>query len=260
MSFDLGVWYSDVPMTVEQARSYFEHINGDWVDVRRRAAFDEFLKALEARFPDLRSPDDPPADPDEPPKALLMSGTEMKSAPPPGPDAVEAMRKRRPPPEDSPWAASLTPHGAGIALSIRGSKVGKVAPMVVELALGHRLVVYDPQDDRVLQPPALAGRPAEAGPVPRLQLDVAGNAPAVQAKITLDGGVVLDETLPSRREAHRRARALTLENKVDFYAVSDPGSLAQGMVWEPIPPGDPRYPPASGPNVQFYELKPAKQP
>jgi len=31
MSFDLGVWHSDAPMSVEQARSYYAHINSDWV-------------------------------------------------------------------------------------------------------------------------------------------------------------------------------------------------------------------------------------
>jgi hypothetical protein len=61
MSFDLGVWYSDTPMSVEQAKSYYAHINSDWVDLRRRPEFDKFVLALRARFADLRSSNDPPA-------------------------------------------------------------------------------------------------------------------------------------------------------------------------------------------------------
>jgi hypothetical protein len=29
MSFDLGIWYSEAPMTAEEAGAYFEHINSD---------------------------------------------------------------------------------------------------------------------------------------------------------------------------------------------------------------------------------------
>ena len=39
MSFDLGVWYSEAPMSLDQAQSYYEHINSDWVDLRRRPEF-----------------------------------------------------------------------------------------------------------------------------------------------------------------------------------------------------------------------------
>ena len=254
MSFDLGVWYSEAPMSVEQAQDYYERINGDWVDVRRRSEFDAFMTLLEARFPDLRSPDDPPVDPDEPPDSLLMSVAEMRAAPSPGPEWAEEMRRKRPSPEDSPWAATLSPTGSGIALSLTWSRVGAVAPEIVALAARANLLVYDPQDDRVFVPPALAGRQEAAMAAPRVRLEIAGNAPNVQAKIMLDDRVLFDATVASRREAHRQARSLTLEHGLDHYAVSDPHALAQAISWEPVPAGDPPIP--GSPPILQMKLRP----
>jgi len=257
MSFDLGIWYSDAPMSVEQAQDYYEHINIEWVDLRRRAEFDAFLTQLQARFPDLRSPDDPPADPDEPPYSLLMSVAEMKSAPPPGPEWAEEMRRKRPAPENSPWAATLSPTGSGITLSLTWSKVDAVAPEIVDLAARTNLLVYDPQDGRVFVPPALAGRQEAAMAPPRMRLEIAGNAPDVRAKIALDDRMLFDATVPSRREAHRHARTLTLEQGLDHYAVSDPYALAQGISWEPVSQGDPLSgaPTPAGPPILRMKLR-----
>jgi hypothetical protein len=238
MSFDLGVWYSEAPMSVEQAESYYEHINEDWVDLRRQPEFDAFLVQLQARFPDLRSPDDPPADPDEPPSSLLMSVAEMRAAPPPGPEWAEEMQRKRPSPEDSPWAATLSPTGSGIALSLTWSNVAAVAPEIVALAARANLIVYDPQEDRVFIPPALSGRHETAMAPPRVRLEIAGNAPNVHATIMLDDRVLFDATVASRREAHLQARSLTLEHGLDHYAVSDPHALAQAISWEPVPADD----------------------
>jgi hypothetical protein len=255
MSFDLGVWYSEAPMSLAQAESYYEHINSDWVDLRRRAEFDAFLLALQARFPDLRSPDDPPADPDEPPISLMQSVAEMKSAPQVGPEWLEEMRKKRPAPEDSPWAGTLDPHGSGIALSITWSNVERVGPVVVELAARANLLVYDPQNSRVFVPPALTGKEPAAIPSPRVTLQVVGNAPNVQATVTLDDRVMFDATVASRREAHRHARALTLEHGLDHYAVKDPHSLSGSMIWEPVSPDDPLLGVPRIPGTELLKLK-----
>jgi hypothetical protein len=251
MSFDLGVWYCEAPMSLDQAESYYQHINSDWVDLRRRAEFDGFLAALQARFPDLRSPDDPSADPDEPPVSMMMSVAEMKSAPQVGPEWLEEMRKKRPAPEDSPWAATLGPHGSGIALSITWSNVERVAPVVVEFAARANLLVYDPQNSRVFAPPALAGKVVAAIAPPRVTLQIDGNAPNVKAIVTLDDRALFDTTVPSRREAHRHARALTLEHGLDHYAVKDPHSLSASMIWEPAAPIGAPMPAGS----QLFELR-----
>jgi hypothetical protein len=255
MSFDLGVWYSETPMSLDQAESYYEHINSDWVDLRRRAEFDAFLLALQARFPDLRSPDDPPIDPDEPPISLMMSVAEMKSAPQAGPERPEEMRKKRPVPDDSPWAATLDPQGSGIALSITWDKVETVAPVVVDLAARANLLVYDPQNSHVFVPPALAGKEAAAMAPPRMTLQVAGNAPNVQAKILLEDRVLLDAPVASRREAHRHARALALENGLDHYAVKDPHSLSQSISFEPVSPDNPLLGMPMPPGTQLFDMK-----
>jgi hypothetical protein len=255
MSFDLGVWYSEAPMNLDQAQSYYEHINSDWVDLRRRPEFDAFLLALQARFPDLRSPDDPAADPDEPPRSLMMSVAEMKSAPQVGPEWLEEMRKKRPVPDDSPWAGTLDPHGSGIALSITWDKVETVAPVVVDLAARANLLVYDPQNSRVFVPPALAGKEAAAIPSPRVTLQVAGNAPNVKAIVMLDDHALLDTIVGSRREAHRHARALTLEHGLDHYAVKDPHSLSGSMSWEPLSPDDPLLGVPRTPGTELFKLK-----
>jgi hypothetical protein len=255
MSFDLGVWYVDAPMSVEQAQDYYEHINVDWVDLRRRPEFDAFLTLLQAQFPDLRSPDDPPADPDEPPDSLLMSVAEMKSAPAPGPEWAMEMQKKRPAPENSPWAATLSPTGSGIALSLTWDNVEAVAPVIVALAARANLLVYDPQDDRVFVPPGLAGRDEAAMAPPRVRLEVAGNAPSVRARIVLDDRALPDATLPSRREAHRRARALALEHGFDHYEVKDPHSLSQSISWESVGPDDPQYEAPGLPGSQILRMR-----
>jgi hypothetical protein len=259
MSFDLGVWYSDVPMTNAVALAYYEHINSDWVDVCRRAEFDGFLSELVARFPDLRSPDDPPADPDDPPDSLLTSAAELKAAPPRGPESMAALQKKRPAPVESPWAATLGPIGSSIALSITWDRVREVAPVVVKLAARFHLIVFDPQADRVFLAPELMGGKPEANlPPPRVTVQIDGDAPKVHAVIKLDGHVAIEETMSSRREAHRRARALTLENGLGLYAVDDPRALSQALTWVPVPdgelPGVPRVTP-SGDNIEIRKLK-----
>src|SRR5260370_30319431 len=105
---------------------------------------------------------------------MMERVVEMKSAPQAGPEWLEEMRKKRPAPEDSPWAATLDPHGSGIALSITWSKVEMVVLVVVDLAARANLLVFDPQSSRVFAPPALAGKPTAAIPPPRVTLQVDG--------------------------------------------------------------------------------------
>jgi hypothetical protein len=266
MSFDLGVWYSDAPMTLEQARSYYARINEDWVDLRRWPEFDEFLRLLLDRFPDPSGRAAAAIDPDEPPGALLMSIGELKTlaknsppAPQFTPEQMEDMRKKAENAaatmKKTPWAGSMTPTGSGIALGIGWGDVETVAPVVVSLAARTHLLVYDPQNSRVCVPPALAGRDAAAIPSPRVTLTVAGNSPDVHAIVALDDRVLLDVTVPSRREAHRQARALTLEHGLDYYAAKDPRSLAQSMTLTPISPDDPLHAVPLPPGAEAFELK-----
>jgi hypothetical protein len=265
MSFDLGVWYSDAPMSVEQARSYYAHINSDWVDLRRRPEFDEFLTTLRARFPDPRAPDARPADPDEPPGSLMMSVGELMSrvksepAPPPlTPEQMDEWRRTSPTlqaeMENPSPELSLNPTGSGLAISISWSDVETVAPVVVDIAARANVLVYDPQNRRVFVPPALAGKAASAIAPPRVTLQVVGNAPNVHATITLDERVLLEVTVPSRREAHRHARDLALGHGLDHYAVDDPRSLSQSMTLKPMSPDNPLRAITLPPGAEAFEL------
>src|SRR5579859_2259728 len=110
MTYDVGVWHSDRPMTSAEAASYYRRINHDWVVVRRCRQFDDFWLELLRRLPDLRSPDSPPADLDAPPLSLLMSRDDLLT--PPTHEQTEAVRLQAPPPEEAPWAATLRPTGS----------------------------------------------------------------------------------------------------------------------------------------------------
>jgi hypothetical protein len=257
MSFDLGVWYSDVPLTREEAGEFYARLNGNRVFVRRHPQFDAFWSELIARFPDQRSPDDPPADFDELSSNLLQTPAEIK--PRPMPDAAaqaaffEAERNKRPVPEDSPWAATLAPAGSAVALPILGSNVRDVAIDVFIMVRRHGLVIFNPQETWVWYPPKLKRRKPRPAP-PLLRLRIAGTTPELAVTIRLDEEVLLQATLPSRREAHAQTRALTIEKGLAFYDVDDPGSLAQSIVWAPMEPGDPNYPPGAMPSVEVSTL------
>jgi hypothetical protein len=66
------------------------------------------------------------------------------------PDSGPASRR-----EESPWADS--PLGVGIdhvTVSLRNGDTGDVIGTILDLAARHDLVVFDPQDETVIRPPA----------------------------------------------------------------------------------------------------------
>lgn len=228
MSFDLGVWYSDVPLTSEEAGQFYVSLNRNRVFVRRRPEFDAFWQELVARFPDLRSPDDPPADLDAPPAVMLETPEEQQarsSDPAASAAFFEALRNKAPAPEDSPWATTLSPAGASVVMSIVSDRVGEVATEVLAMAKRHGLLLFDPQEPWLWFPPELEeGAPGVARPVVRLE--IAGAVPELKVTIRRGEETLLQETIATRQEAHGRARALTLEAGNDFYDVDDPASVA----------------------------------
>lgn len=238
MSFDIGVWYSDAPMTQMEAAAFYRHINTDWVVVRRHPEFDAFLTELLARLPDLAAPGVAQAELDEPPKSMLLTIGDIRNRPPPTPEQLRAIREQVPedPPENSPWAAGVGPGGAAVALPIRWDRVREAAPIIYDLAARHGLIVYDPQSGKVALPPSPQWPGPDAMPGPTMRISSAGSKLAVT--ITLDDRIVLESELSSRREAHSRARALTLQYGRTYYAVDDPSCLAQSIKFEPIAPED----------------------
>jgi hypothetical protein len=258
MSFDLGVWYSDAPMTQQEAAAFYRHINTDWVVVRRHPQFDAFWTELLKYLPDLRGIAGPQADLDEPPNSLLLTAQDIRNLPPPTAEQLQAIREQAPedPPENSPWAATLAPAGSAVALPIRGSRVREAAPVVYDLAARHGLVFYDPQSGKVTLPPKLLQPVAGAMPTSGPTLHISGAAPNLAVRVTLDDRILLESELSSRREAHSHARALTLQYGRNYYAVDDPDCLTQSIKLEPIAPEDlrPVFREALAPGGQLYRL------
>jgi hypothetical protein len=256
MSFDLGIWYSEAPMTADEAGAYFEHINSDWVVVRRAAEIDAFLRDLLERFPDGWYPKPPPDSPDDPPIALLQSAAELRAT------AAAVAANGVPPawpseePEDMPWATSpIAAQGSTVTLSISFSAVQRTAPVVHELAMRHGLVFYDPQSHHVALPRSLADKTTPALPPRRLMLRISGKPPNLGSTLLLDGVALGAGVVASRREAHAEARQLALSHRLDHYQVEDPGSLAQSLRWEPVSNNDLGLPGTVMPGVVVSQLK-----
>jgi hypothetical protein len=258
MSFDLGVWYSDVPLTREEAGEFYRHLNEDRVFVRRHPQFDAFWADLRAMFPDRASPEEPETDFGDWDSAMLQTPADLKAeaAAPvvPAPTLPEMPPAAVPYDDDTPWAATPAPAGFAVALPIRWSRVDEVAPDIFTLVRRHELVIFNPQETWVWFPPKLKRRKARpAAPLVRLQ--IAGKAPELAVTIRLDADVLLQATLPTRRAAHAQARASTLEKGLAFYEVDDPGSLAQSLVWDAMDPGSPDHPPGVPPGAQVSTLR-----
>jgi hypothetical protein len=226
MSFDLGVWYSDVPMSGEEAGEFYVRLDRNRVFVRRYPQFDAFWEELNQRFPDLRSPDDPPVDLDALPPSVLETPAEQEarvSDPAASAAFFAALRDKAPEPEDSPWAATLSPSGASVVISIVSSRVGEVATEVLAMAKRHGLLFFDPQELWVWFPPELEeGAPRVVPPL--VTLEIAKAVPELKVTIRRGEEMLLQETIATRQEAHGRTRALTLAAGNDFYDVDDPGS------------------------------------
>jgi hypothetical protein len=247
MSFDLGVWYSDVPLTREEAGEFYQHLNRNRIFVRRHPQFDAFWKELMARFPDSTAPEEPQIGLDERDSDMLQTPAEREAAdaafaanPPPLPDNFDP--STFPVDDDSePWAATLAPNGFAVAMPIRFSRVDELAVEIFTLVRRHGLVIYNPQEHWVWYPPKLDRRKPRPVP-PVLRLQIAGKIPALSVTLSLGNDPVLQATLPTRLEAHATACASAIEKGLDFYEVDDPASVAQSLYWEPLEPDDPGYP------------------
>lgn len=125
MSFDLGVWYSDVPVSRSQAAKFYQDLceNGlDSESLRGTDRIEAFYRELTARWPEI--------------------------------DTV---------PEEkvgdfnfSPWSCNLDRYGTAIIMCCVWSEAAKVEQFVREAAHKHGLVFYDPQADRVRLPDQLS--------------------------------------------------------------------------------------------------------
>jgi hypothetical protein len=127
MSFDLGVWHTDRALDATAADDVYQALcegeptpsDGSLTPSPRVR---EFLAALGARHPDLDSLPD---------------------------DAVDA----------SPWSSGFEYSEAHAIFNIRWSYAAQMLTEIRELAAAFRLLVYDPQAEKVYNPPHLARPP-----------------------------------------------------------------------------------------------------
>ena len=128
MSFDLGVWHATRALNAEAADAVYQALcegatlpeDGSIATSLRVAAF---MAELGSRFPDLDSLPD---------------------------DDVAA----------SPWASGFENSDQYAIFNIRWSAAKTMLPAIRALAMKHELVLYDPQDESVYNPPSLQSIPA----------------------------------------------------------------------------------------------------
>lgn len=124
MSFDLGIWHSEVALSEEEAGDVYARLcDGTWAPDGEHESLHAFYAALCATYPEIDAlPDDEAA--------------------------------------HSPWSCEHSRSGMHVIVSISGSAPANVAEFVVALAETHGLVCYDPQGPDLYLPPGLrsAGR------------------------------------------------------------------------------------------------------
>lgn len=120
MSFDLGVWYPDRRLTIEEAREFYLRLSeGDVTGVVAHASVDAFYRDLVARHPEI----------DDIPEERLDDHAFC------------------------PWSCAMDRSPGHILLSCVWSQADAVLQLVITLANAHGLVVFDPQADAIDHPP-----------------------------------------------------------------------------------------------------------
>jgi hypothetical protein len=119
MSFDLGVWHSDRPITDQEAGDlYVKLCEQTWIPIEQNAAVDAFYAELNSRYPEIDT----------------LPENELDSC---------------------PWSCAHDRSGLHVLMAITWSRCADVSSVVVELAAKHGLVCYDPQESKVYLPPDL---------------------------------------------------------------------------------------------------------
>ena len=119
MSFDLGVWHSEQPLTEAEASDIYLRLCEEWPYLGgENSAVQSFYQELVQHWPELDSiPEDQVGDF-----------------------------------EVSPWSCELNHSGMAVVMSCVWPKASEVAEYVTDLARKHRLVTFDPQANRVTLP------------------------------------------------------------------------------------------------------------
>jgi hypothetical protein len=124
MSFDLGVWHSDGPLTDQEAGDlYVKLCEQTWIPIEENAAVAAFYAELTNRYPEIDT--------------LPEEGL-----------------------DNCPWSCAHDRSGLHVLMAMVWSRCGEIAPQVRELAEKHGLVCFDPQESKVYLPPHLKPQPS----------------------------------------------------------------------------------------------------
>ena len=135
MSCDYGVWYSEQPVTREQAGSIYIALCQDWPFLEgEQPSVRAFYEDLIKRWPELDSiPEDKIGDHDY-----------------------------------CPWSCEISHSGMAVVTACVWPMADKVGLFMRELATKHNLVFYDPQSERVSLPQQLKNARAKSSWLTRL--------------------------------------------------------------------------------------------
>lgn len=119
MSFDLGVWHAEKPLTADEAQQVYLKLCEDWPHLEgANSNVDAFYNELTQQWAEIYTiPEGKVGDFDL-----------------------------------CPWSCALSHSGMAIVMSCVWPKAEEVARRVIELAEKHQLVLYDPQSDSVILP------------------------------------------------------------------------------------------------------------
>ncbi len=133
MSFDLAVWNDEVPLTHAQASEIYQRLCEEWPYLEGQSPHVEaFYQELIQRWPEIDTILD---------------------------DRVDDI-------DLCPWSCALNHSGKAVVIACVWPKAAEVAQFVEKLARRHRLVLFDPQANRVILPEHLA--PPKSGFFQRL--------------------------------------------------------------------------------------------
>ena len=122
MSFDLGVFHVDSPISSSEAAEIYVQLCEGNVDVVNPSEnIDSFVQELTSQYPQIDDYSDEDVD-------------------------------------DCPWSTSFDISDGSVVMPMVWSRVEEVAPVVMRLAAKYDLACYDPQEDRVILPPSLSRR------------------------------------------------------------------------------------------------------
>ena|SRR5208337_5302636 len=122
MSFDLGVWHSEVPLTNAQAAEIYVHLCQNWPYLKGESP------SIAAFYDDL-----------------IRRWPEIDTVPE---EEIDNMNY-------CPWSCALPHSGMAVVMACVWSMAEEVEAFVKDLAKKHGLVLFDPQSDTVSLPEQL---------------------------------------------------------------------------------------------------------